>query len=709
MKMKVHKIAAVTIVAMLISLIGFASTVSAKTFSDVPPGYWAKGAIDYLTGREVINGYTDGRFGINDTITREQAAAIIIRSLGWDVSGSEDAGYPDVSRDHWAYDEIATMKHAGFFAPVGSFEPRKPVTRAEMAEMIVNTFDLRSTSGARFTDLDREHPSYDAINILATNQITTGYADGSFRPDQRVSRSEFAMFVARALDESFRPAKDPARIGKPIIYDIEIGEAYVQLNDPLLLDETWLAPVELFTNMGYIVEQGAAGVVYMTTPEGIEIQIQQGAQEVWVGDTLVELTVGYQTVDGQLYIEASTILRTLDKPLVFYPEQRLIRIESPRITVADIKAGAPDTILTVVHEELPYWQWAKRDHDYLLKLQQNGLDGARKKLLAEIRELTSAFYTTEQEKTVVRGLNYYADHVTGKLDAITRGLEARYLLLYELESYKYPSIGKSGALGVFGYLDDHEHHYTVADFSYDHYDERKQELIQVIESHDMISFEQFRGLNIFGAPFTIIERLSDGSTEAWSGKAIGSDNMLVSGSSMGTFIHEFGHNWDAVYGDQDEYLAIRGKVGYTPESESWGERIQENFAEDFVQAFLPAGFTSPHKADFGRMTEEEKLAFIDWAKAQEQEIGDQARTYMTVNGASIMPEAMLVPDGELHVEGIANNVVHVWMQNIETGQVIELEIPSYGAAYDQVIELPEPGVYHINIGSFNMKAIYLAP
>lgn len=273
-------------VLLLTGMSALAVQAMAKTFSDVPSTYWAKAEIEFLTEREVINGYADGRFGITDPITRAEAAAIIIRSLGWDVSGQPDPGYSDVSSSHWAYDEIAMMKHAGFFSLEDKFEPTKLVTRAEMAQMIVNTFDLRSTSGAKFTDVKRGDPAYDEIMIMAANRITTGYEDGTFRPDAEVSRSEFAVFVVRALNEQYRPAADESLAGVQIIYDIEIGDTYVQLDAPLLLKGTWLVPEQMLRNMGWNVELAATGEVHVTTSDGLQIEVGQGAQDVWVGDEL---------------------------------------------------------------------------------------------------------------------------------------------------------------------------------------------------------------------------------------------------------------------------------------------------------------------------------------------------------------------------------------------------------------------------------------
>lgn len=683
-----------------------ADTAHARAFTDVGDNHWAAEGIRFLSDRGVISGYSDGRFGVNDRISRAEAAAMIIRSLGWGSSGWEDPGYPDVSPNHWAYNEIAAMKANGFFAPAGRFEPRKPVTRAEMADMIVKTFDLASTSGYRFTDVNRDHPNYDAIVILAANAITVGYDDGSFRPDGEVTRAEFAVFLSRALDERFRAGWNPEQAASPVIYDVEIGGTVHQLENPMRLKGTWLAPAEFYRNMGFTVERGTGGLVHLTTADGVTIEVAEGEQETWVGDTLVSLKVGHVLLDGELYVEAGNLLRALERPMVFYPDKRLIRIEAPRITAGDIAARAPETVIRTVHDPMPYWQWTKRDHDYLLRMARQGAAN-RDELLQEMVELTEAYFAAEREKNVVRGLHYYDDHLTGKLDALSRGLEARYVLLHEPDRYAYPAIGKSGALSVFGYMDNLQHQYTVADYSFDHYAGRKKELIRFIESNDELPFGSFRGLAVIGAPFTIVEKQADGSTEAFAGKAVGSHYMLVSGSNLSTFIHEFGHNWDSVYGDHETYLSLRGKSGYVPSSSAWEARIEENFAEDFTQAFLPEDLSAPHKAVFGTPNEAELQAFKAWTKTREREIGEPAPAYMTVNGASVVPDVWVQREGSLHLAGVSGNVVHVLVKHEETGQVTEYEIPSHGKAYEQTIELPAAGRYRVQAGTFNFTVLVM--
>lgn len=702
--MKFGKWTLVFALCLSLGLSGFATPVNARSFTDVPGTHWAAEATTYLADREIISGYSDGRFGVNDPINRAEAAAMIIRSLGWGAVAVEDPGYPDVAPSHWAYNDIATMVNNGFFAPAGKFEPAKRVTRAEMAEMLVGTFDLTSVSGFRFTDVTREHSSYDAITILAANAITVGYEDGTFRPDHQVSRAEFAMFLARTLNEAFRTGWQPGQ--SPIVFDVEIGGTVIQLENPMRLQGTWLAPEHFYVNMGFTVERVPGGSVYLTTKDGTVIEVNQGEQQTWVGDTLVDLLVGYAEFDGTLYIEASNLLRALESPLVFYPDERLIRIEAPRITASDIAARAPETMIDTVHDSLPYWQWTKRDHDYLLRIAQNGTENVRGELLQQMAQLTEAFFATERERTEVRGMHYYDDHLTGKLDALSRGLEARHMLLHEPERYAYPAIGKSGALGVFTYMDNVTHQHTVADFSFDHFAERKQALLDFIRTDNTLAFEQFPGLNIISAPFTIVETKPDGTIDAFGGKAIGSHNMLLSGSNLSTFIHEFGHNWDAVYGDHDAYLSFRGKAGYVPPTNDWPARIEENFAEDFVQAFKPAQSPAVHKGDFGQPDPALLDAFRQWVTTREQQIAGQPEYGMTINGASILPAAILVEDGKLHVAGTANNVVHIWLRHDATGEETNVEVPSWGEAYERTVTLPAPGVYHFQAGSVNMKVIY---
>lgn len=177
-----------------------------KAFNDINEKYFAKEAIEKLNVAGVINGYPNGDFGINDPITRRQAAQMIVRAFDLETSNVEDPGLKDVDTDDRAYGEIAAIANAGIMVgtPQGEFMPDKTLTRAEMAKIVVEAYDLEGTTSERFKDVSQSSWAAPYINILSANEITTGYPDGTFKPGNETRRSEFAMFLARAEDDRFK-------------------------------------------------------------------------------------------------------------------------------------------------------------------------------------------------------------------------------------------------------------------------------------------------------------------------------------------------------------------------------------------------------------------------------------------------------------------------------------------------------------------------
>ena len=106
-----------------------------NTFSDVGETDWHNNAISTLVKMGIINGYPDGTFRPNESITRAEFAAVAAR---FDKNSfSEDADFSDVSR-HWASVEIAKAEANGWVNgyPDGSFKPNQLITRAEAVAII---------------------------------------------------------------------------------------------------------------------------------------------------------------------------------------------------------------------------------------------------------------------------------------------------------------------------------------------------------------------------------------------------------------------------------------------------------------------------------------------------------------------------------------------------------------------------------------------
>ena len=108
---------------------------TSNSFSDVSADDWYNASVSAMANGRYIAGYPDGTFGGNKNITRAEFAAMLVRFIGVQ---NEDCSFTDLSRDHWAYGCIATATKAGWVAGYtdGTFKPEQPITRAEAMTII---------------------------------------------------------------------------------------------------------------------------------------------------------------------------------------------------------------------------------------------------------------------------------------------------------------------------------------------------------------------------------------------------------------------------------------------------------------------------------------------------------------------------------------------------------------------------------------------
>ncbi len=192
----------VTIGVILTLLLPAGNVLAATGFSDVVD-HWAEDEINYLQNLGIVSGLPSGDFGVSQGMTRAQVAQLLTNQGNLQ---DQVAPYPDVPMDHWANGAIGAVTAAGFMGgfPDGTFAPDAPLTRAQAAVVINNAFPQTNTNGsATFSDLSSDHWAFSAVTALADNYLIAGYPDGSFRPGQIVTRAEFAVLMARALDSSF--------------------------------------------------------------------------------------------------------------------------------------------------------------------------------------------------------------------------------------------------------------------------------------------------------------------------------------------------------------------------------------------------------------------------------------------------------------------------------------------------------------------------
>lgn len=186
-----------------------------STFTDTV-GHWSEESIGYLKDRNITNGLPNGSFGVDNRISRAESAALLVRALKLETSESEMPVIPDVPKSHGFYTEIATIYHHKIMTgnPEGLFKPSENLTRAEMAVIMVNAFNLQSNGNVSFPDVHEGHWAYKAINILASNKIAGGYLDGTFRANEPIKRSEFGALLARVL-QNYQVPQTTEQIDNP--------------------------------------------------------------------------------------------------------------------------------------------------------------------------------------------------------------------------------------------------------------------------------------------------------------------------------------------------------------------------------------------------------------------------------------------------------------------------------------------------------------
>jgi amidase len=154
-----------------------------------------------LVGLGIINGYSDNTFRPNNTLTRAQAAIMIVRAIGLSTEGVSSS-FTDVPPTHAAYKFISAAYQAGIINGYsdGTFKPNANVTRAQIAIMVQRAFNVQASETIiTFTDVPEGYAPKKFIETLASQKIVNGYSDGTFKPLNNVTRAQFSTMIYNAI------------------------------------------------------------------------------------------------------------------------------------------------------------------------------------------------------------------------------------------------------------------------------------------------------------------------------------------------------------------------------------------------------------------------------------------------------------------------------------------------------------------------------
>ena len=173
---------------------------------DVPTGLNGDDHYAYIVG------YPDSTVRPQNGITRAEVATIFFRLLTDETrnaNSTKSNSYSDVAAGAWYNHAVSTLSAMGIVKgdSNGKFNPNAPITRAEFAAIAARFDDKANTTAVDFSDI-ASHWAKNEISAAANNGWINGYTDGTFRPNNKITRAEAMTLVNRVLKRLPETAED---------------------------------------------------------------------------------------------------------------------------------------------------------------------------------------------------------------------------------------------------------------------------------------------------------------------------------------------------------------------------------------------------------------------------------------------------------------------------------------------------------------------
>ena len=205
----------------LIVSVTLLSVMASAAYQDVPADSSLADEVNQATEYGLMNGYNAATFGYSDSMTRAQFTAVLVRMMGWEAETPDTATYADVPVGHTWFREIETAAAHDVTGTGVNFRPQDPITRGEMAELLVRALGLRAAAEALNSS---DIPFSDAYSILhgqvpftdlkpgCEGYVTVAYAIGmtkgtsatTFSPERTATRGQAAAMLVRIYEKLHR-------------------------------------------------------------------------------------------------------------------------------------------------------------------------------------------------------------------------------------------------------------------------------------------------------------------------------------------------------------------------------------------------------------------------------------------------------------------------------------------------------------------------
>jgi hypothetical protein len=172
-----------------------------QRFPDVPPSFWASSDIDALLAANVVQGFPDGSFLPDATLTRAQFVKMLSLALGLTPAGG-GTRFTDVPANAWYAPFVSAAVQAGLVQGTSptAFSPDAAVTREQMAVLLARALRLKGAATLRFSDATAiDGWAAAGVEAAVSAGYLNGFPDGSFRPLDPTTRAQAAKVLALAI------------------------------------------------------------------------------------------------------------------------------------------------------------------------------------------------------------------------------------------------------------------------------------------------------------------------------------------------------------------------------------------------------------------------------------------------------------------------------------------------------------------------------
>lgn len=174
-------------------------------YSDVYASQYFFRAVDWLTCRGIVSGYSDNTFRPSNTATRAQIVKMVVTGSGLPAYEPEQPTFSDVQPGDWSYSVVETAVKNGILSGYsdGTFRPNSPVTRGQLSKIIVlaRRWTLLAPQQPHFWDVEPQSPFYTYIETAQYHGVVSGYGDGTFRPGDNALRGQLSKMLFVALTQ----------------------------------------------------------------------------------------------------------------------------------------------------------------------------------------------------------------------------------------------------------------------------------------------------------------------------------------------------------------------------------------------------------------------------------------------------------------------------------------------------------------------------